>query len=163
MARAHIHIISAICTLWFTESIMLRGSSPSTLRCLVQARRDAGTFFQHIFPLSLTNPIASTLSAHFTHQDDTLLASLRDKATHITDRPTHLQPSIMRLLTLSNTQVPPSPPHPPLTGQHYHMATIPTPSLHLLHPPQIMQIHMYTRRGLRLTLCPHTFSILSTH
>jgi hypothetical protein len=36
-------------------------------------------------PPSLTNPIASTLRAHFTRQGDTLLASLRDKDTHITD------------------------------------------------------------------------------
>jgi hypothetical protein len=41
--------------------------------------------FHHIPPLSLTNPIASTLHAHFIHQDNTLLASLHDKATHITD------------------------------------------------------------------------------
>jgi hypothetical protein len=41
--------------------------------------------FRNIPPLSLTKPIASTLRAHFTKQDNTLLASLRDKATHITD------------------------------------------------------------------------------
>jgi hypothetical protein len=47
--------------------------------------------FHNIPPLSLTNLIASTLSAHFTHQDNTLLASLRDKATHITDPHTYKQ------------------------------------------------------------------------
>jgi hypothetical protein len=47
--------------------------------------------FHNIPPLSLTNPIASTLRAHFTSQDDTLLASLRDKATHITDPHTYKQ------------------------------------------------------------------------
>jgi hypothetical protein len=47
--------------------------------------------FHHIPPLSLTNPIASTLRTHFTHQDTTLLASLRDKATHITDPHTYKQ------------------------------------------------------------------------
>jgi hypothetical protein len=43
------------------------------------------------FPLSLTNPITSTLHAHFTRQDDTLFASLRDKAIHITDPHTYKQ------------------------------------------------------------------------
>jgi lipopolysaccharide biosynthesis protein len=43
-------------------------------------------------PLSLTNPIASTLHAHFTRQYDTLLASLRNKALHIslTQTPTNM-------------------------------------------------------------------------
>jgi hypothetical protein len=47
--------------------------------------------FHNIPPLSLTNPIASTLLAHFTTQDNTLLALLRDKATHITDPHTYKQ------------------------------------------------------------------------
>jgi hypothetical protein len=47
--------------------------------------------FHHIPPLSLTNPIASTLRANFTHQDNTRLASLRTKATHITDPHTYKQ------------------------------------------------------------------------
>jgi hypothetical protein len=42
-------------------------------------------------PLSLTNPIASTLHDHFTRQDNTLLASLRDRPTHITDPHTYKQ------------------------------------------------------------------------
>jgi hypothetical protein len=84
MTRRHIHTISTTYTHWPIESIMTRNSSP-ILRCLVRAQRDAGTMFYNIPPLSLTNPIASTLRAHFTHQDNTLLASLRDRATHITD------------------------------------------------------------------------------
>jgi hypothetical protein len=84
MARAHIHTISTTYTQWPIESIMSR-NSPPTLRCLARAQRDAGTMFHNIPPLSLTNPIASTLCAHITRQDNTLLASLRDRATHITD------------------------------------------------------------------------------
>jgi hypothetical protein len=89
MARTHIQTISATYTQWPTESIMTCNTSPATLRCLVRAQRDAGTMFHHIPPLSLTNPIATTLRAHFTHQDNTLRASLRDKATHITDPHTY--------------------------------------------------------------------------
>jgi hypothetical protein len=52
--------------------------------------------FHNIPPLSLTNPIASTICDHFTRQDTTLLASLRDRATHITDPHTYkLQTSIL--------------------------------------------------------------------
>jgi hypothetical protein len=91
MTRAHIHTISTTHTHWPLESIMPRNTSPPTLRCMVRAQRDAGTMFHHIPPLSLTNPIASTLRAQFTHQDNTLLASLRDKATHITDSHTYNQ------------------------------------------------------------------------
>ena len=65
--------------------------TPPTLKCLVRAHRDAGTLFHNIPPLSLTNPIASTLRAHITSQDNTLLASVRDKATHITDPHTYKQ------------------------------------------------------------------------
>jgi hypothetical protein len=84
-ARTHIHTMSTTYNQWPTESIMSRNTSQPTLRCLVRAQRDAGTMFHLIPPLSLTNPIATTLRAHFTRQDNTLLASLRDKATHITD------------------------------------------------------------------------------
>jgi hypothetical protein len=48
--------------------------------------------FHNIPPFSLTNPIASTLRDHLTRQDNTLLASLRDIANHITDP---LQTSIL--------------------------------------------------------------------
>jgi carboxypeptidase C (cathepsin A) len=47
--------------------------------------------FHHIHPLSITNPIASTLRTHITQQDNTLLASLCDKSTHITDPHTYIQ------------------------------------------------------------------------
>jgi hypothetical protein len=86
MARSHIHTISTTYTQWPTKSIMSRNTSPHTLKYLVRAQRDASTMFHHISPLSLTaNPIASTLRAHFTHQDNTLLVSPRDNATHLTD------------------------------------------------------------------------------
>jgi hypothetical protein len=91
MAGPHIHTIFTTYNYWPTDSIMSRGSSPPTLRCLIRAQRDAGIFFHHIPTVSLTNPIASTLRAHFTRQDDTLLASLSDKATHITDSHTYKQ------------------------------------------------------------------------
>jgi hypothetical protein len=91
MAKTHIRTISTTYTNWPKESIMTSTASPPTLRCLVRAQRDAGAMFQHIPPLSLTNLIASTLRAHFTHQDNTLLACLRDKATHITDPHTYKQ------------------------------------------------------------------------
>jgi hypothetical protein len=91
MARAHIHTISTTCTHWPTEFIMSGNSSPPILRCKVRAQRDASTIFHNIPPISLTNPISSTLHAHFTRQDKTLLASLRDRATHITDPHTYKQ------------------------------------------------------------------------
>jgi hypothetical protein len=71
MARSDIHTISTTYTHWPTESIVSRNTSLPTLRYLVRAKRDAGIMFHHIPPLSLTNPIASTLRAHFTHQDST--------------------------------------------------------------------------------------------
>jgi hypothetical protein len=82
MAQAHIRTISTPYSHWPTESIMSGRSTPPTVKCLVRAERDAGTLFHNIPPLSLTNHIASTLRAHFISQDNTLLASLRDKATH---------------------------------------------------------------------------------
>ena len=91
MARAHIRTISTTYSHWPTQSIMSARYTPPTLKCLVRAQRDAGTMFHNIPPLSLTNPIASTIRAHFTSQDNTLLASLRDKATHITDPHTYKQ------------------------------------------------------------------------
>jgi hypothetical protein len=91
MARTHIHTISTTYNHWPTESIMSRNTSTPTLRCLVRAQRGACTMFHHIPLLSLTIPIATTLRAHFTSQDNTLLASLRDKATHITDPHTYKQ------------------------------------------------------------------------
>ena len=91
MARAHIRTISTTCSHWPTESIMSARYTPPTLNCLVRAQRDAGTSFHNIPPLSLTNPIASTLRAHFTTQDNTLLASLRDIPKHITDPHTYKQ------------------------------------------------------------------------
>jgi hypothetical protein len=66
MARVHIHTISTTYTHWPTESIMSRSSSPPTLRSPVRAQCDAGTMFHNVPPLSLTNPIASTLHTHFT-------------------------------------------------------------------------------------------------
>jgi hypothetical protein len=65
MARAHIRTISTTYTHLTTESIMAR-NSPLTHRCLVRAQCDAGTMFHSTPPLSLTNPIASTLRAHQT-------------------------------------------------------------------------------------------------
>jgi hypothetical protein len=91
MARAHIRTISITYNHWPTESIMSSSSYSPRIRCLVRAQRDASTMFYNIPPLSLINPIASTLRAHFTRQDNTLLASLRDKATHITDPHTYKQ------------------------------------------------------------------------
>jgi hypothetical protein len=41
--------------------------------------------------LTLTNPIAFTLRDHFTRQDETLLAALRNEVTHITDPHTYKQ------------------------------------------------------------------------
>jgi hypothetical protein len=91
MARTHIHTISTTYNHWPTESIMSRSTSPPTLRCLVRAQRHEATMLHHIPPLSLTDPIATTLHTHFNRQDDTLLASLRDNATHITDSHTYKQ------------------------------------------------------------------------
>ena len=91
MARAHIRTISTTYSHWPTESIMSSRFSPPTLRSLVRAHRDAGTMFHNIPPLSLTNPIASTIRTHFTSQDTALLSSLRDRATHITDPHTYKQ------------------------------------------------------------------------
>jgi hypothetical protein len=46
----------------------------------------------HLIPaLSLVNPITTTLREHFTRQEDTLLASLRSNATHITYPHTYKQ------------------------------------------------------------------------
>jgi hypothetical protein len=47
--------------------------------------------FQPYPALSLTNPIASTLRANFTRQDDILLTSIHDKSTHITNPHTYKQ------------------------------------------------------------------------
>jgi hypothetical protein len=90
MARAHTRTISTTYTHLTTESIMTR-NSPPTHRCLVRAQCDAGTMFHNTPPLSLTNPIASTLRPHFTGHNNPLLASLRDRATHITDLHTYKQ------------------------------------------------------------------------
>jgi hypothetical protein len=92
MSRTHIHTISALYNHWPTEFITSRGHAPSTLRCLVRAQRHAGIMVYQIPALTLTNPIAFTLRNHFIRQDDTLLASLRDKATFITDPHTYQQP-----------------------------------------------------------------------
>jgi hypothetical protein len=112
IARTHIHTISTTYYRRPRESIVPRNASPPTFRCLVRVQSDAGTMFHHIPPLSLTNPIATTIRAHFTRQDNTLLALLRDKATHITDPDTYKQ-SILRLHTPPNTHILSSPPHPP--------------------------------------------------
>jgi hypothetical protein len=45
--------------------------------------------FLHVPALTLTDPITSTIRDHFTLQDEYLLASLRHKATHITDPHTY--------------------------------------------------------------------------
>jgi hypothetical protein len=153
MARTHIHTISTTYTQWPTEFIVSRNTSPPTLRCLVRAQRDADTMFHHIPPLSLTNPIASTLRAHFTHQGNTLLASLRAK------------PPTSPTLTLTNkhtatshppnTHILPSPPQPPLAEQNHHMATSSPPRHQHLHPPLIMQVHIHNRGVHNFTLSPH--------
>jgi hypothetical protein len=70
---------------------MSRGHAPPSLRCLVRAQRGAGTLLQQNPALTLTNPITTTLTVHYTQYDSTLLSSLRDKATHITDPHTYKQ------------------------------------------------------------------------
>jgi hypothetical protein len=63
--------------------------------------------FHNIPPLSLTNPIASTLYAHFTSQDNTLLTSFKTKP-HTSPTLTHINKHTVNSLPAKHT--PPSSP-----------------------------------------------------
>jgi hypothetical protein len=114
--------------------------------------RDAGTLFHHI-PLSLTNPIASTLRAHVTRQDESLLASLRDRATHITDPHTYKQTHCD--FTPRRTRTSLLPRLTPLW--HNDITTWPQVLLRAscFYLAQIMQIHRLTRRSRGFALRPY--------